>query len=120
MIAVGQRAIIAEGAWSTVAGQRVPQPQWVGRNVHVLAGPDVDGDYEVTDLNGGELFVPAECLRIPLDALHPDTANDAVKAIEDAIYMHVGAGVVWLDGDQGVAVLRALLELGWTPPVVTS
>lgn len=54
-------------------------------------------------------------------SLPVDVANDAVRAVEDAIDEHLastGYGHRELTGDQAPAVLDALLELGWTPPVV--
>lgn len=53
------------------------------------------------------------------DALPGEVANDAVRAVEDAIDAHIDRardGHWYLDGEQGPAVVRALLDLGWRPP----
>lgn len=56
------------------------------------------------------------------DLLPAAVASDAVRAVEDAIdqqWRWSSRGIA-LTGEQGPAVLRALLDLGWTPPAVTS
>lgn len=52
------------------------------------------------------------------DSLDSQVADDSVQAVEDAIDTHFTPRGDFT-GDQGPAVVRALLELGWTPPAVT-
>lgn len=61
----------------------------------------------------------------PFDLLSPEAANTAVRAVEDAIDDHLehnGSRGYYAcscrvpDGEQGPAVVRALLDLGWRPP----
>lgn len=64
-----------------------------------------------------------ERLRGDLEHLDPgdlgvSTVDELLRAIEDAIDAHVRdypAGPEPLDGEQGTAVLRAVLEAGWRP-----
>ena len=54
-------------------------------------------------------------------ALPADVATDAVRAVEDALDAHVLPGSYGeLDGEQGPAVVRALLDLGWRPPTAST
>lgn len=57
------------------------------------------------------------------DLLAAEVASDAVRAVEDAIDAHFYSGVgpvQVLDGEQGPAVVRALLDLGWRPPTAST
>jgi hypothetical protein len=55
----------------------------------------------------------------PFELLPAEVANDAVRAVENAIDDNLSSvGVFHLSGEQGPAVVRALLDLGWTPPAV--
>lgn len=49
------------------------------------------------------------------EALPAETANDAVRAVENAIVDNFTAAGDFT-GEQGPAVVRALLDLGWTAP----
>lgn len=124
MIAVGQRAVIAEGAYSTVGGERIPVPEWVGLAVTVsgLEGLHDDGDIAVATDTGTVLWVAAACLRVPFDAIPAAVANDAVRAVENAWYAGGANGIGQLlpNGTEGPESIRALLALGWTPPAVTT
>jgi hypothetical protein len=84
------------------------------------ADPDTLADaYVILDAAVRQLAKRANPAPVDYAALHADTANDAVRAVEDAIDAHT-ARLDFFDGEQGPAVLRALLELGWTPPQVTT
>lgn len=56
------------------------------------------------------------------EALPAETVSDAVRAVEDAIYAtsEQNGHAVTPTEHTAPAVVRALLDLGWTPPAVTS
>lgn len=55
-------------------------------------------------------------------ALPADVASDAVRAVEDALYANGanGIGQIMPTGDEGPAAVRALLDLGWRPPLAAT
>lgn len=65
-------------------------------------------------------YLPGSTTHPAFDALPADVASDAVRVVEDAVDAHIDPThlVTGLDGEHGPAVVRALLDLGWRPPVV--
>lgn len=56
------------------------------------------------------------------DQLPQSVTLEACRAVEDAIFANGASalGEPWVTSDTSRLVLDRLLELGWTPPAVTS